>query len=295
MPDADQPIEAGTGEPGDTPVAATKHVLGRRKRRIVLWIFVTVVCVLAAIQLLPVLWQAAAPEDAPVIGVSYDQAWHAHWGLSTKNYELCLLRAGARIVVLQPGEDDPRTVLDGIDGLVLTGGGDVDPDLYAGQPGTGQLVDRERDDFEIALIHEAIQRDLPILGICRGVQILNVAHGGTIRNLRDDALVARHGIGLSSFDAHPVTVEANSRLAELCGAGKRSVNSFHGQAVGEVGKGLSVVAVADDGVIEALERPDKTFVVTTQWHPEVPPTQMGYFERLLAEAERYRQRKLTEN
>jgi gamma-glutamyl-gamma-aminobutyrate hydrolase PuuD len=153
------------------------------------------------------------------------------------------------------------------------------------------MVDRERDDFEIALIREAVLRDLPVLGICRGVQILNVAHGGTIRNLRDDpAMSARHGIGLSSFDAHPVTVEANTRLAELCGAGTMSVNSFHGQAVGDVGSGLSAVAMAEDGVIEAVERPDKTFIVATQWHPEIPPPQMGYFERLLAEAERYRQR-----
>jgi gamma-glutamyl-gamma-aminobutyrate hydrolase PuuD len=292
--DSQQETQTGTNGPTDIPAdgpTIPAKRLPRRKRRFVLWIAVLVVSLLVAIVLLPNLWRVAVPADAPVIGVSFDQAWHAHCGLSTKNYELCLLRAGARIRILDPGEDDPHKVLDEIDGLLLTGGGDVDPELYAGQPGTGQLVDRERDDFEIALIHGAVSRDMPMLGICRGVQILNVAHGGTIRNLRDDpARSARHGIGLSSFNAHNVTVESNSRLAELAGAGTMNVNSFHGQAVGDLGDGLSVAAVAEDGVIEAVERPDKTFIVATQWHPEIPPPDLRYFERLLAEAEQFRRR-----
>lgn len=286
--------QTGTDGTNDIPVNGAKvraKQLHRRKRRFVLWTVVFVVSIPVVLQLLTVLWSVALPADAPIIGVCYEQAWHAHSRLSTKNYELCLLQAGARTLILHPDEDDPQKVLAQVDGLLLTGGGDVDPDLYAGQPGTGQLVDRDRDDFEIALIHEAVNRDMPILGICRGVQILNVAHGGTIRNLRADPVVsARHGVGLSSFNAHPVTVESNSRLAEFADAGTISVNSFHGQAVADVGKGLSIVAVAEDGVIEALERQDKTFIVATQWHPEIPPPDLRYFERLLAEAERYRQR-----
>ena len=120
---------------------------------------------------------------------------------------------------MRPGEEDPSRLLDQIDGLLLTGGGDVDPTLYGGSAATAKLVDRQRDDFEIALIAGALERDLPILGICRGVQILNVECGGTLRSLQvDPQLSKRHGIGRSSFDAHEVVIPADSRLAELEGA-----------------------------------------------------------------------------
>ena len=237
-------------------------------------------------------WQwAAVPEDAPRIGVSYDTAWHARAGVSTKNYAVCLTRAGARIIELRPGVDDPAQILDRIDALLLTGGGDVDPELYGGDPETGVLVDRARDDFELALVAGAIERDMPILGVCRGVQILNVAHDGALRDLRgDEEAAVRHGIGSSSFSAHQVTVEDDSLLRSIVEAGEIEVNSFHGQAVGEPGDGLRVVAVAEDGVIEGLERSDRTFVLATQWHPEIPPAQTAYFERLVQEAVRYRER-----
>jgi gamma-glutamyl-gamma-aminobutyrate hydrolase PuuD len=239
---------------------------------------------------------AAVPADAPVIGVSLDTAWHARAGLSTKNYEICLTLVGARILEMRPGVGDPLQFLDRIDGLLLTGGGDVDPALYGGPAEMGQLVDRQRDDFEIALIRGALERDMPILGICRGVQILNVAHGGTLRSLRHDSqLSARHSVGASSFDAHQIAITPNSRLAEIAGAGQHRANSFHSQAVDRVGDGLRVVGVAQDGLTEALERPDRTLVVATQWHPEVPPREIQYFERLLEEAKRYRQRRAAES
>jgi gamma-glutamyl-gamma-aminobutyrate hydrolase PuuD len=238
------------------------------------------------------LWRwAAVPEGSPVIGVCYDRAWHARAGISTKNYELCLTQAGAQILELDPDRHQVEQVLDDVDALLLTGGGDVDPDLYGGDPASAQLVDRPRDDFEIALIQEALRREMPILGICRGIQILNVTLGGTLRSIRDDPeFAARHGIDLSSFAAHGVTVEPDSRIAEVIGEGRHQVNSFHGQVVDRVADGLQVTAIAEDGLVEALERPDRTFVVATQWHPEIPPATMEFFERLVAEARRYRSR-----
>jgi putative glutamine amidotransferase len=122
---------------------------------------------------------------------------------------------------------------------------------------------------------------------------LNVALGGTIRNLRaEEAVADRHGIGTGSFTAHDVTVTAGTRLAEAIGSGDRHVNSFHGQAVGRVGEGLRVCAVADDGVVEGVERPDKTFVVAVQWHPEIRSLTdeegLVLFQRLVREAKAYR-------
>lgn len=265
---------------------------GLRKRRISVRIAVIICGLLLAAGIGMKVWQWwTIPTDAPVIGVSYDTAWHARAGISTKNYELCLIRAGARIVELDYDSDDPTELLKRIDALLLTGGGDIDPALSGAAERSVEFVDRKRDEFEIALINGATQRNMPILGICRGIQILNVAHGGTIRSLRSEGLLSqRHGIGLSSFDAHRVTVEADSRLSTIVGGGEMSVNSFHGQAVDRVGEGLIVVATAEDGVIEALERPDKTFVLATQWHPEIPPAKMVYFEQLIEEARRYRRR-----
>ena len=235
---------------------------------------------------------AAIPADAPVVGISYDTAWHARARISTKNYEIALTRAGAKVLELDSERDRPDDVLDRIDALMLTGGGDIDPALFGGDPALAHLVDRGRDDFEIALIRGALERDMPILGICRGIQILNVLEGGTLRSLREDPQLSKtHGITLSSMSAHDVEIADGSKLAGILGAGRRPVNSFHGTAVGEVAAGLDVAARSPDGVVEALEFPQHTFVVTTQWHPEVPPAQMDVFHRFTEEASAYRTRR----
>lgn len=262
-----------------------------RKRRALLWVVAVFALLIAGAFAGLEIWRRFnVPADAPVVGVTYDRAWHARARLSTKNYEIALTRIGARVVVLEPGEASAEDCLDRIDALLLTGGGDVDPDLYdGGDPESARLVDRERDLFEIELIRGALKRDMPILGICRGIQILNVAQGGTLKSLREDeALAARHGIELDSMSAHSVDVEAGSRLAGILGSGKRDANSFHGQAVDRIGEGLVVAARAEDGVVEALEHPGKAFVVTTQWHPEVPPPQLEVFRALLEAARNYR-------
>ena len=251
-----------------------------------------VFCLLAGSCVSLRIWKwASVPRNAPAIGVSVDTAWHARVGITTKWYEIGLTRAGGRILEIRPETGRAEEILDRIDALLLAGGGDIDPELYGGSPGEAQLVDRRRDDFELALIQGALARGMPILGICRGIQILNVSQGGTVRDLRDDAaLGAAHGIGLDSMDAHEVEILPATTLAQVLGAGRRRANSFHGQAVGEVGPGLRVAARAPDGVVEAIELPGRRFVVGMQFHPEVPPQQLAVFEAFLEAAEAYRRR-----
>ncbi|MBT4866205.1 MAG: gamma-glutamyl-gamma-aminobutyrate hydrolase family protein [Planctomycetaceae bacterium] len=239
---------------------------------------------------------AAVPDDAPVIGVTFDTAWHARARISTKNYEIAVTRAGGRLLEIDFDQDTPDEILDRIDALLLTGGGDIDPALYGGDPQTGQLVNRRRDDFEIALIRGAIERDMPVLGICRGIQILNVVQGGTLQNLRDDPQLSKtHGIGLDSMAGHPVKLAAGSKLAQLLGSRTLQVNSFHGQAVDTVGGDLLVAGRATDGVVEALELPSQTFFVCTQWHPEAPTAQHAVFDAFLQQARNFRERKTVVN
>ena len=158
--------------------------------------------------------------------------------------------------------------LDGFEGLVLMGGADVNPALYgeARGPQTDES-DTARDELEFALIACALQRDLPVLGICRGMQILNVQHGGSLIQHIDGHQVRTEDRGLP---AHPVEITPATRLALVAGSKlKLQVNSRHHQAVGRVGNGLTVSAKDPrDGTVEAIERSDKRFVVAVQWHPE---------------------------
>ena len=156
-----------------------------------------------------------------------------------------------------------RRALAGLRGLVLTGGGDVDPRLYGAEPHRLTAhVCRERDDLERELIEEAAREDLPVLGICRGLQILNVARGGTL---------LQHIEGHRDVD-HGVHFEPDSRIAEILGRPEYGVNSRHHQAVERPGYGLEVTARAPDGTVEAVEDPSRRFLLAVQWHPEDRPT-----------------------
>lgn len=175
-------------------------------------------------------------------------------------------------------------------GLLLIGGSDVNPARYGAEarPETDQ-PDNERDAVEIELIDEALRRDLPILAICRGLQILNVYHGGTlIQHLASSRHDPNPELEDKAAPVHSVSIEPESRLAEIAGTQEWRVNSRHHQAAATVGVGLRVSAIdADDGTIEALERPDRSFVVAVQWHPEEQvfdyPEQLKLF-RSFAEA-----------
>jgi putative glutamine amidotransferase len=266
-------------------------VMMSRRRRLISTLCTVVLGVPAALTIAFFAWRSAAPEGGPRIGLSVASSFVVQRPL----YEDALARAGGRAVIITPTDDDTvlSRALDGVDALLLTGGGDVDPALYDGDPEGATTAGRKRDEFEIRLIQAALDRDMPILGICRGIQILNVAHGGTVRDLRqDEALADRHGIDLDSFAAHDIDIAEHTRLAEVIGAGRHRVNSFHGQAVGRVGEGLRACATADDGVIEAVERPDRAFVIGIQWHPEIASltdeAALALFERLVRQADAYR-------
>jgi putative glutamine amidotransferase len=152
--------------------------------------------------------------------------------------------------------------IEGLDGLLLAGGTDVDPAIYgaAKHPET-QKPDVERDRVEAALIREALERDIPMLAICRGQQMLNVVRGGTLNQH-----IEGHRCP-GEDDAHAVTIEYGSKLGAIIGVGEYTVNSRHHQCVERVGDGLVVTATAG-GIVEALEMPGKRFVVAVQWHPE---------------------------
>ena len=184
-------------------------------------------------------------------------------------YEHALRLAGLEPVHVTPADRRP---LDGLAGLVLTGGSDVSPALYGQTVNGSEGVDEERDALETEYLREALATDLPVLAICRGMQLLNVVHGGSlIQHLPTSDLHQQRCPGCEVGwhpAAHRVSVSPATKLAAIIGAGAHDVNSRHHQAADQVGSGLIVSAVAVDGVIEGLERPDKRFVVGVQWHPE---------------------------
>lgn len=210
---------------------------------------------------------------------------------ATANVGLCDLaeEAGGAPLLLTPTAhvDD---VLDRVDALVLQGGGDVHPEHYGHvlHPETNTL-DRRRDAFELALLRAARARAVPVLGICRGIQLVNVGYGGTLVQHLPEVTDLDHE-QLDAWDAvaHRVDIAPGSRLAAALGETSLEVNSVHHQAVDRIGAGLRAVAWAEDGVVEALEHASEP-VVAVQWHPEWTasvdwPRQRRLFEALLAQA-----------
>lgn len=198
------------------------------------------------------------------------------------DYVEALTKAGAEVRTLDAVADGavPAAVDDalaGIDGVMLTGGADVEPSHYneARHPATYD-AEPGRDALELALARRAMAEDLPLLAICRGVQVLNVAAGGTL--VQDIPSEIGRQIGHDEREprdreAHPVRIKPGTALAdalaaEIDGQGDTLVNSRHHQSIGTVGAGLDVTAIAPDGVAEAVERPGSRFCVGVQWHPE---------------------------
>jgi putative glutamine amidotransferase len=219
---------------------------------------------------------------APLIGVCA-AIERARWGvwdqsavLLPRSYISALQAAGGVALMLPPDpavSADPDRLLDLIDGLLLAGGADVDPALYgaARAPETQHSV-RERDEFEIALTRRALERDIPFLGICRGMQVLNVAQGGTlIQDLPTSLGHHEHCRVPGSFDTaeHPVRLAPSSRAAKAAGEEYHATLSHHHQGVEHLGEDLVISGWADvDELPEAIELPDKRFALGVQWHPE---------------------------
>jgi putative glutamine amidotransferase len=195
-------------------------------------------------------------------------------------YVEALRRAGARIAIVPPdASEDPSEVLEPFDGLVLIGGGDVDPARYSAVPDTAHNygVEPDRDAFEIALLHEADRRHVPTLCICRGMQVMNVAFGGTLhQHLPDMDDLREHGVPLEGTQTlHAVEPAPGSRLSATTKSGPLACASHHHQGVDRVGEGLIATGRSDDGLVEAIERGildmnarDAGWMVGVQWHPE---------------------------
>ena len=194
--------------------------------------------------------------------------------ISPARYVEAVQRAGGRPILLPPDPEDaedPNGILDLLAALIVTGGaGDLNPALYDEEPHpeTGP-VQEERDAYELALVRGALTREMPILGICRGMQVLNVAYDGSIEQHLPDVLGhEEHRHTLGTFADHEVRLDPGSLAARAAGSESTPVKSHHHQGIKEVGRGLKVTGWAEDDVVEALEDPSCRFVLGVLWHPE---------------------------
>lgn len=201
-------------------------------------------------------------------------AWNVLANVSPRSYALAVQAAGGMALLL-PADDavaeHPDDMLSHLDGLLLAGGSDIDPTTYGAPP--HPETDgcwAERDRFELALAHRALELELPVLGICRGMQMLNVARGGTLaQHLPDLVGHENHRHTRGSFSDHEVRLEPGSLAARSVGRESTAVKSHHHQGLDELGEGLSVTGVSpDDDVAEAIELPGPAYALGVLWHPE---------------------------
>jgi len=227
----------------------------------------------------------------PIIGVSsrrvQRQSFNVPYQGVGQAYIEALVSHGAVPLLIPNGLPRAllRRALAHIDGLLLSGGGDVDPSFY-GEPRSEycQHVDRVRDETELRLTRMAVACDKPVLAICRGIQVLNVAAGGTLyQDIEAERPgSAKHRHKERALPVHTVSLEPDSMLGDVLGEQLLEVNSLHHQAVKSVGRGLRVVGVSEDGLVEAIEMPGKRFIVGVQWHPEEMATRASHARALFA-------------
>ncbi|MFJ6651525.1 gamma-glutamyl-gamma-aminobutyrate hydrolase family protein [Microbacterium sp. NPDC091313] len=234
----------------------------------------------------------------PVIGLTtyleraQQGVWDVRASFLPQQYFDAVTSSGGAAVLLPP---QPRpdaaadVVLDALDGLILTGGLDVQPELYgAPRHPTTDPARPDRDAWELALLRGARERGIPVFGICRGLQLINVAFGGTLHQHLPEALgTERYRIGGGVFAENTVRVDDGSRLAALVGAGDLRVHSYHHQGVDRVAEGLAVTARTDDGLVQAFETPGDGYLVAVQWHPEENSADRRLFLGLVAAATTY--------
>jgi putative glutamine amidotransferase len=237
--------------------------------------------------------------SSPLIGLTtYLQraqtgVWDVRAAFLPEVYFESVTRVGGIATLLPPqpvSNDIAHRVLDGIDGLIITGGLDVDPARYGQQP--NEHTDRPsalRDEWETALLLAAIERELPFLAICRGAQVLNVALGGTLHQHLPDVIgTSKYQLGNAEFARVGVIVDEDSRVGRMVGGDALTVEVYHHQAIDRVAAGLRVTARSEDEVIEAVELDSVPFGVAVQWHPEQTPEDGRLFAGLVEAAREYR-------
>ncbi len=228
----------------------------------------------------------------PVIGITTYGVAHSDGFNIPAVYVMAVVRAGGWPLLLPPvSVDAVHACLNRVQGVVLTGGGDLDPARYgASRHATVYHVDAARDDCELALAVEANRRRLPVLAICRGIQVVNVALGGTLHQHVPEVYgeVVPHRVPPRITTRHPVKVAATALLATAMGGMHADVVSWHHQAVDRLGAGLRPVAWSSDGLVEAVELDGNPYLLAVQWHPELSaledPRQQALFDHHVAMA-----------
>jgi gamma-glutamyl-gamma-aminobutyrate hydrolase PuuD len=231
----------------------------------------------------------------PIVGITTEitkatfGAWEEESALVPTDYVRAVERAGGRPLLVPPSEDGLEETLDVLDGIVFSGGSDLDPGTYGHDPHpeTKGVVEA-RDLGELALLHAALERDMPVLAVCRGSQVLNVAFGGDlVQHLPDVVGHDEHKHTPGEYSDHDISLEPGTRLKALLGD-HAPVKSHHHQGFGKLGSGLREAARAHDGTVEALEDPSHRFALGVLWHPEAGED-LRLFEALVEEARRYRE------
>ncbi len=230
----------------------------------------------------------------PIVGITTDiqlaafGAWEEESALVPTDYVRAVERAGGRALLVPPSDGGIEETLEVLDGIVFSGGSDLGPGTYGHDPHPETKgVLEERDRAELALLHAALERDMPVLAVCRGSQILNVGLGGDlVQHLPDVVGHDEHKHTPGEYADHDVTLERGTRLGALLGD-HAPVKSHHHQGFGRIGSGLREAARAEDGTVEALEDPARRFALGVLWHPEAG-ADTRLFEAFVEEARRYR-------
>jgi len=235
--------------------------------------------------------------EGPVIGITTRRMDKDALRLDVvdRAYGDAISRSGGTAHLLpRPALSSGGGLLAGLDGLLLTGGGDVDPKKYGHSPSADiGGVDADRDDWEVAMVRQAFEVELPILGVCRGAQVLNVACGGTLIQHLPAHSSLPHLVLARASVAHAVRIESCTQLFAIEGATQIGTNSVHHQAVDAIGQGLRATAWAEDGTVEAIEHLTSP-VIGVQWHPENlldHPPHLALFEWLVAQAAEWKARR----